>query len=70
MRRGFGSLAFNVKSLQGDTLLSGGAVNIGSTTDAGSSTRKYLYCRQRTKTNPSLCINQIITISTPSESLK
>jgi hypothetical protein len=61
-RRGFGSLAFNVKTLRADNLLSGGAVNIGATTGAGSSTRKYLYCRQRTK-NPSLCLNQIITIS-------
>jgi hypothetical protein len=53
-------------------LLSGGAVNIGSTTGAGSSTRKYLYCRQRTPNNPSLCLNQIITISStnPSKSLK
>lgn len=62
MGRGFGSLAFNVKNLQGNNLLSNGTFIIGSTTGAGSSTRKYLYCKQHNR-NPSSCLYNIITIS-------
>ena len=57
---GRGSLGFYVKRLQGDNLLNGGAINIGSTTGAGSATRKFQYCRQRTN-NPSFCLEQFIT---------
>ena len=62
MGRKFGSLAFNVKNLQANNLLSGGTINIGSTTGAGSSTRIYQYCKQHSK-NPSLCINKVTNIS-------
>jgi|LauGreDrversion4_2_1035121.scaffolds.fasta_scaffold256122_2 hypothetical protein len=62
MGRRIGSLGFNVKRLQGNNLLSGGSIIIGSTTGAGSSTRKYQYCIQRSK-NPSLCINQVVNFS-------
>jgi len=59
---GIGSLGFYVKRLQANNLLSGGAINIGSTTGIGSSTRKYQYCKQRTN-NQSFCLNKIITVT-------
>jgi hypothetical protein len=50
---------YYVKKLQGNNLLSGGAIAIGATTGAGSSTRIYNYCKQHSKQNE-ICLNKII----------
>ena len=42
-----------------------GSYNLGSTNGAGSSSRIYNYCR-KTTSDPSLCINQFITITNSS----
>lgn len=58
---GIGSLGFYVKRIQANNLLTGGAINIGSTTGIGSSTRKFQYCKQRTN-NQTACLQQIINV--------
>lgn len=45
--------------------VTGPAINMGSTRGRGSTTRMFNYCSQRTP-NPSLCVNQFITITSGS----
>jgi hypothetical protein len=64
-----GSHLFNLglyqKHFLSTSKLTGPAINMGSTRGRGSTTRMFNYCTQRTP-NPSLCINQFITIQKPS----
>lgn len=61
-----GSHLFNLGLFQKNFLstskVTGGAINIGCTRGRGSSTRMLNYCNKHS-TNPSLCINQFITLS-------
>ena len=47
--------------------VTGPAINMGCTRGRGSTTRMFNYCNQRSE-NPSLCINDFITIQKPSSS--
>jgi hypothetical protein len=60
-----GSHLFNLGLFQKHFLstsrLTGPAINMGCTRGRGSTTRMYNYCTNKSP-NPSLCINQFITV--------
>jgi len=58
------NLGLNQHNLGGNHKIEGVSINIGATKGIGSSTRIFNYCRERSS-NPSLCINEFITISAP-----
>jgi len=61
-----GSHLFNLGLYQKKFLptsrVTGSAINMGCTRGRGSTTRLYNYCTKRSP-NPSLCINELITVS-------
>ena len=60
-----GSRSFNLglfqKNFNSTSKVSGAAINIGCTRGRGSTTRMFNYCNKKS-INPSICINQFITI--------
>jgi len=64
-----GSHLFNLglfqKKFNSTSKVTGPAINLGCTRGRGSTTRMFNYCNKRTA-NPSLCMNQFITIQKPS----
>ena len=60
-----GSHLFNLglyqKHFLSTSRVTGPAINIGSTKGRGSTTRMFNWCNKRSP-NPSLCINQFVTI--------
>jgi len=61
-----GSKLFNLglyqKRFGGNNIIVGPSINLGCTRGRGSSTRMFNYCTQRSE-NPSLCIDQFITVN-------
>jgi len=60
-----GSRLFNLglyqKHFGGNNIIVGPSINLGCTRGRASSTRMFNYCNKRTS-NPSICLNQFITI--------
>ena len=57
------NLGLNQKGLGGNHKIRGASINMGSTKGKGSTTRRFVYCKQRSS-NPELCINEFITLQT------
>lgn len=55
------NLGLNQKRLGGNNIVVAKTINLGSTRGLGSSTRKFVWCKEHSP-NPSLCINEFITL--------
>lgn len=54
------NLGLNQKRLGGNNIVVAKTINLGSTRGLGSSTRKFVWCKEHSP-NPSLCINEFVT---------
>jgi hypothetical protein len=53
-------IGFNQKGFGGNHKIEGVSINMGNTKGRGSTTRKFIYCKQHSP-HPVLCIYQFIT---------